>query len=127
MLGADLNPQTPGAQVADVSGSYVAVMGILAALLKRHSSGVGDYIDVALSEAAMPLAMAAWVEAQSPQSVGEFLSLRGESACYRVYESADGQPLVLGAIEPKFWANSVERSSSRLGSNSTRTGAGSPH
>ena len=105
VLGADLNPQTPGSQVADVGSAYVAVMGILAALLKRHQTGAGDYIDVALSEAAMPLAMAAWVEAQSPQWVGEFLSLRGESACYRVYESADGQPLVLGAIETKFWAN----------------------
>ena len=105
ILGADLNPQTPGSQVADVGGAYVAVMGILAALLKRHHTGAGDYIDVALSEAAMPLAMAAWVEAQSPPSDDDFINLRGESACYRVYESADGQPLVLGAIEPKFWAN----------------------
>ena len=36
VLGADLNPRTPGAQVADVGGAYVAVMGILAALLKRE-------------------------------------------------------------------------------------------
>ena len=36
VLGADLNPQTPGSQVADVGSAYVAVMGILAALLKRH-------------------------------------------------------------------------------------------
>lgn len=105
LLGAEQNPQTPGAQVADVSGSYVAIMGILAALLKRQQTGVGAYIDVALSEAAMPLALAAWVEAQSPSSEDDFISLRGESACYHVYQSADGQPLTLGAIEPKFWAN----------------------
>ena len=30
---------TPGAQVADVGGAYVAVMGILAALLKRQQTG----------------------------------------------------------------------------------------
>ena len=52
VLGAESNPSTPGSQVADVGGSYVAVMGILAALLKRHQTGYGDYIDVALSEAA---------------------------------------------------------------------------
>ena len=105
LLGADKNPSTPGAQVADVGGAYVAVMGILAALLKRERSGDGDFLDVALSEAAMPLAMAAWVEAQSPSSDDAFISLRGESACYRVYWTADDQPVTLAAIEPKFWAN----------------------
>ncbi len=105
LLGANLDPSTPGAQAADVAGAYVAVMGILAALHKRHGTGAGDYIDVALSEAAMPLAMAAWVEANAPSETESFISLRGESACYRVYWSSDGQPLALGAIEPKFWAN----------------------
>lgn len=105
LLGANLNPDTPGTQAADVAGAYVAVMGILAALLKRHETGRGDYLDVALSEAAMPLAMAAWVEANAQKAEDPFISLRGESASYNVYESADGQPLALGAIEPKFWAN----------------------
>ncbi len=105
VLGADLKARTPGAQVADVGGAYVAVMGILAALLKQQQTGRGDSIDVALSEAAMPLALAAWVEAMAPGESERFISLRGESACYNVYHSADGQPLALGAIEPKFWAN----------------------
>ena len=105
LLGANLAPHIPGAQVADVSGAYVAAMGILAALLKRHASGQGDYLDVSLAEAAMPLAMVALVEAHTPQSDEAFISLRGESACYNLYWSADGQPLALGAIEPKFWAN----------------------
>ena len=105
VLGAERNPQTPGSQVADVGGAYVAIMGILAALLKRQHTGRGDYVDVALSEAAMPLAMAAWVEANAPPDDKSFISLRGESACYKVYRSADGQPLALAAIEPKFWAN----------------------
>ncbi|MCY3782007.1 MAG: CaiB/BaiF CoA-transferase family protein [Chloroflexi bacterium] len=105
LLGADMTPRTPGAQVADVGGAYVAVMGVLAALLKRERSGQGDYVDVALSEAAMPLALAAWVEAQSPNSDDALISLRGESACYRVYWTADDQPVTLAAIEPKFWMN----------------------
>ncbi len=105
VLGADLQPATPGAQVADVSGAYVAVMGILAALLKRQATGQGDYLDVALSEAAMPLALAAWVEAQAKPAADGFISLRGESACYRVYPCADGEPVALGAVEARFWAN----------------------
>ncbi len=105
VLGADMEPRTPGAQAADIGGAYVAVMGVLAALLKRERGGGGDYLDVALSEAAMPLAMAAWVEAQTAPADGEFISLRGESACYRVYWAADEEPVTLAAIEPKFWAN----------------------
>ena len=105
LLGADMNPSTPGAQAADVAGSYVAVMSILAVLLQRERSGRGDYLDVSLAEAAMPLAMAAWVEAQTQPSEQAFISLRGQSACYRVYWTADDQPVALGAIEPKFWSN----------------------
>lgn len=112
VLGAEQIPRTPGAQAADVGGSYVAVMGVLAALLKRHRTGLGDYIDVALSEAAMPMALAAWVEANTTPDDEAFISLRGESACYKVYDSADCQPLALAALEPKFWVNfcrAVER------------------
>lgn len=105
VLGAEPNPQTPATQVADVAGSYVAVMGILAALLKRERSGEGAYVDVSLAEAAMPFAMASWVNAMTPASDGPFMSLRGESACYRVYRTADDQPVALGAIEGKFWTN----------------------
>ena len=105
VLGADLQPTTPGAQVADVSGAYVAVMGILAALLKRQQTAAGDYLDVALSEAAMPLALTAWIEAQTTRADDDFISLRGQSACYRVYICADGEPVALGAVEAKFWAN----------------------
>ena len=53
----------------------------------------------------MPFAMSAWVQARAAGAETAFLSLRGESACYRVYSTADDQPIALGAIEPKFWAN----------------------
>ena len=105
VLGAEQNPQTPAAQAADVAGSYVAVMGILAALLERERSGEGACVDVSLAEAAMPFAMASWVDAMATASDGPFLSLRGESACYRVYWTSDNQPIALGAIERKFWTN----------------------
>ena len=108
LLGAELNALTPASQVADIGGAYVAVMGILAALLQRERTGVGDRIDTALSEAAMPFAFAAWVEALSGQVDSPFFSLRGESACYRVYRSSDDEPLTLAALEAKFWVNFCE-------------------
>ncbi|MCY4017999.1 MAG: CaiB/BaiF CoA-transferase family protein [Chloroflexi bacterium] len=105
LLGAELNPQTLGAKVADVGGAYVGVMGVLAALLQRERSGRGDYVDVALSEAAMPFAMLGWVLASCRNMGSEALSLGGASACYRLYYCADDEPVALSAVEMKFWAN----------------------
>ena len=102
VLGAEQNPQTPASQAADVAGSYVAVMGILAALLNRTQTGTGDYVDVSLAEAAMPFAMAAWMESILPSAQDSVLSLSGRSACYRIYSAADGEPVVLGAIRSKI-------------------------
>lgn len=104
-LGAQETPQPLGGQVADVGGSYVGVMGILAALLKRSTTGKGDYIDVALSESAMPLAMVSWVESYISKQDRGNLSLTGANAYYRVYDAKDNVPMALGAIEAKFWAN----------------------
>ena len=105
LLGGELNPQTLGAKVADVGGAYVGVMGILAALLQRERSAEGDYVDVALSEAAMPFAMLGWVHANCQELADEALNLGGANACYRVYYCADDEPVVLSAVELKFWAN----------------------
>ena len=105
LLGAELDPGTLGAKVADVGGAYVGVMGILAALLKRAATGEGDYVDVALSEAAMPFALIAWVEACMNKNDAHSLNLGGGSACYRVYRAADDERVALGAVEEKFWAN----------------------
>ena len=105
LLGAELNPQTPATQVADIAGAYVGMMGILAALLKRERTGMGDHVDVALSEAALPFGMVAWIDSFFDDESMPRLNLRGESACYRVYQAADGEPVTLAAIEAKFWAN----------------------
>src|SRR5262249_44855478 len=50
--GRDGEPAMPGGQVADIGGAWVAVAGILAALLERASTGRGRVVDVALAEAA---------------------------------------------------------------------------
>lgn len=105
LLGAQETPQPLGGQVADVGGSYVGVMGILAALFKRTTTGAGDYVDVALSESAMPIAMVSWVESYITRRERGNLTLTGGNAYYRVYYARDDQPMALGAIEPKFWAN----------------------
>jgi alpha-methylacyl-CoA racemase len=105
MTGAMEMSQVMGGQIADIGGAYIAVSGILAALLRRERTGEGAYIDTGLSEAALPFSLYNWVEAQALGLDGEVGGLSGGQACYRVYQSSDGRALALGALEEKFWTN----------------------
>ena len=89
-------PALPGPLVGDIGASMQAAIGILAALLQRDRTGAGSVVDVSIHEAAMAWSMF--------PTTGDLAN-----ACYNVYETADGQWLALGALEPKFWAGFCER------------------
>lgn len=104
LIGALATPQVLGGQVADVGGAYVALAGILAALLRRERTGAGGLVDTALAEAALPFMLYTWVESHALGSAPGAGGLTGGLACYRVYAAREGH-VALGALEPKFWAN----------------------
>jgi crotonobetainyl-CoA:carnitine CoA-transferase CaiB-like acyl-CoA transferase len=89
-------PQLPGPLVGDIGAATQTAIRILAALVQRARTGVGSVVDVSIHDAAM-----AW--SMFPET-GEL-----ENACYNVYETADGEWLALGALEPKFWQGFCER------------------
>ena len=89
-------PRTPGPLVADIGAAMQTAVAILAALVERQRTGAGAAVDVPLADAAH-----AW--ALFP-TTGDF-----ESACYTLYQTADGQWLALGALEEKFWRAFCER------------------
>ncbi len=105
LLGSMATPQPLGGQIADVGGAYAGALAITSALFARERTGQGAQIDIALFEASMPFAMYQWVESAVGYSRGGAGSLTGGQAFYRVYKSADDQPLALAPIEPKFWEN----------------------
>lgn len=113
LVGAMPQPAPLGGQAADLSGAYVALAAIMAALLRRDRTGVGAVIDTALFEAALPLTLVGWLEAvYGPAASMLPGTLTGRYACYHVYTTADGEAVALAALEPKFWANfcrAVER------------------
>ncbi len=103
VIGAANMPQPAGAQMADIGGAYVALSGILAALLRRERTGTGGFVDTGLFDAAVPLNIVQFAEvtaAESPIAQG---TLTGRQACYSVYLASDGQAVALAALEPKFW------------------------
>ena len=105
--GPPERPLPLGVQVADVAGgSWPAVAGILAALLRARADGEGAHVDVSMTEGAlallaMPLGFAS--ARGTPLARGGEL-LTGGAACYGVYRAKDGRFVALGALEPKFFA-----------------------
>jgi alpha-methylacyl-CoA racemase len=104
----------PGGQQADVAGALFAVVGILAALHERRSTGKGRTVDVALADSALSLVhlhLAARLfagSASGPLRAGEGM-LHGSVAVYRPYRTADGRQLAVAAMEPKFAQGFFER------------------
>lgn len=105
VIGGMENPQVLGGQVADLGGAYIAVAGITAALFRRERTGEGAFVDVSLSESALPFSLYNWTEAETLGLPAGGGVLSGGLACYRVYLTKDKRAVALGALEEKFWHN----------------------
>ena len=104
----DGRPALPGATIADIAaGGMQAAMAILAGLLRRERTGVGEYLDVSIADGAFAL-MSLYVDEYLATGVepgpGHYI-LTGRYACYEIYGCSDGKFISVGAIEPQFWRN----------------------
>jgi alpha-methylacyl-CoA racemase len=87
-------------------GAMFLVMGVLAALLEAKSSGLGQVIDVAMTEGSAYLALTCFGLA----AAGEWSEWRednfidGGAPCWRCYETKDGKWISVGAVEAKFYS-----------------------
>lgn len=103
----DARPVPPLNMVGDFGGgSMFLVMGILAALVERQRSGLGQVIDAAMVDGTLALSHLIW----SMRAAGQWSDARAANlldtgmAWYDTYETADGKYLAVGPIEPKFYA-----------------------
>ena len=100
-------PAPYGLPVADLSGSMLAGIAILGALVGRERNGQGMYLDMALLDGVIswmtPLALSAYF---SGLEVGAGTHpLLGGRAFFNIYETSDEKYLTLAAIEPHFWGD----------------------
>ncbi len=106
-LGWDDRPWLPAMACADMLSSNIALCGVLMCLLRRQHTGRGDYIDIAMMDsliASMPNNYGpVMAEGRSPVAKDE--RSWGGNAMYRVYETRDGEFVVLGGAEIKFATN----------------------
>ncbi len=104
--GPNGEPAMPPTQIGDLAGgSYMAVIGILTALVGRAQTGEGRMIDVSMTEGVMsllPLATTAYLNTNKAPKPGHS-SLDGGLPCYNIYETKDGKHVTLAALEQKFW------------------------
>jgi len=103
-------PVAAGFQIADVAGgSLHAVMGILAAVIERQQSGVGQSIDVSMTDAAFALnaiiGAGCLVSGNDPGLEAHPLAGGG---FYGYYETRDGRHMSVGSLEPHFLARLCE-------------------
>ena len=104
--GQDGQPAMPATQLGDLAGgSYMAVIGILTALVGRAQTGEGRMIDVSMTEGVLsllPLVASTYLNTGKAPRPG-YSTLDGGLPCYNIYETRDGKHVTLGALEPKFW------------------------
>ena len=106
-IGPADRPVPPLNLVADFGGGALyLIVGILASLHERATSGMGQVIDAAMVDGASALmtmaygmlAAGAWTDDR------EANLLDGGAPFYRTYRCSDGRFVAVGAIEPPFYA-----------------------
>ena len=105
-------PQVPANLVGDFGGGamYLAV-GVLAAALNARSTGRGQVVDASIVDGAAHLGSMLY----GMLSAGGWSTSRGTNLLdtgapyYDVYETADGEHMAVGPLEPRFYDELVER------------------
>jgi crotonobetainyl-CoA:carnitine CoA-transferase CaiB-like acyl-CoA transferase len=99
-------PALPNLQIGDLlGGALTPLVGLLAAVIGARTTGVGRYIDVAMTDAVLAHAVVPLLAVLATGLVaprGDDM-LSGGVPCYAVYATADERYLAVGALEPKFW------------------------
>lgn len=109
---ADRPPPAPLPLIGDFGGGGMFLaFGIVSALLEAKSSGKGQVVDAAMIEGVASLTMfthglraAGWWHDDRQANM-----LDGGAHFYGNYETRDGKFISIGAIEPEFYAELIER------------------
>ncbi|MEM9570599.1 MAG: CoA transferase [Pseudomonadota bacterium] len=105
--GNDDKPALPNVPFADASASLMALSAILMALYRRTQTGRGDYIDLAMYDAAIawtPNVLGPTFGENRPPEPKQMRSFGG-SALTNLYETSDGEYLSFAGPEIKFATN----------------------
>ena len=104
-------PAPPQNLIADFGGgSMLLLVGVLAALVERQTSGRGQVVDAAMVDGVAQLSRMMW----ELRAAGMWRDERGTNLLdggapfYDTYTCADGKLLAVAALEPQFYAALIE-------------------
>ena len=104
MTGLPDRPMRAGSSVIDITGGMFGVIGILAALQERHTTGAGQYVTSSLFETTAFLVgqhiaqQGVLGEEPPPMSVR-----RSAWSIYDIFTSADGERIFVGVVSDSLW------------------------
>ena len=102
-------PIVPPTVVGDAAGALGLAFGMAAGLMQARATGRGCVVDAAIVDiVAMLGTLAQWIRAAG-QLDAPTPSAFHDSPFYDVYECADGRFVTLGALEPQFYAELLQR------------------
>jgi crotonobetainyl-CoA:carnitine CoA-transferase CaiB-like acyl-CoA transferase len=102
------SPMIPAIPIADLAGGTFGALSILAGLHKRDIDGIGEYIDVSMTDVVSSffnIEYQGFPASEEDILKGEKTVSTGLLPCYNVYRTKDGKFVSLGDLEFKFWNN----------------------
>lgn len=103
----DSGPSLMGMQIADVAaGSNNSIIGILAAVIHRQTTGQGQHIDISMTDGMIAfnaLFGAGFLVDNNNPAFEE--SLLNGGTLYDYYKTKDDQYISFGGLEPQFFSN----------------------
>jgi crotonobetainyl-CoA:carnitine CoA-transferase CaiB-like acyl-CoA transferase len=104
MTGPPGRPLRAGASVVDVTGGLFGVIGILAALAERHTTGVGQQVTSALFETTVYLVGQHMAQKAVTGQAAQPMPVRVSAwAVYDVFETAGGDQVFIGVVSDAQW------------------------
>lgn len=100
-------PVVPPMLLADLAAAGLfALIGVLLAVHARERTGKGQYIDSAIFDSVVSLLIGVVGDPLGGAlRRGGLIYSGGVVPCYGLYQTADGEYLALGVLEPHFWRN----------------------
>jgi len=109
MTGLPDRPLRAGSSVIDITGGMFGVIGILAALERRHKTGIGELVTSALFETTAFMVGQHMAQQAVSGEIPPPMSVRRSAwSVYDIFDSADGERIFVGVVSDTLWQRFCE-------------------
>ena len=104
MTGLPDRPMRAGSSVIDITGGMFGVIGILAALERRHRTGEGEQVTSSLFETTAFMVGQHMAQQAVTGEIPQPMSVRSSAwSVYDIFDCADGERVFVGVVSDTLW------------------------